>query len=289
MPLFSIEAWLLHGSLMSVGSSFTHFFAEGHMAGSRPSTFKTGGGGFLNNVDGTITNYHFTDDPLPGTEVPKKGDFRVLWCQLSIRLDGSETDISHRLFVGSADDWEISEDGKTLSELRDGVGLGNKTAFALFVSSLVAKGFPEARLPEDTVNFEAIIGTRVRFIQIPDERMAEQKKKRIDKRTGREYNYTNTVVDRVYTLPPTPKQAVLPADPSSNGVLLSLTQETLLTILADKNGKVERKQLDMEALKRLMHHPDRDQVRELIKSEAFLAKEDGWTYERDAQLVRFSF
>ena len=258
------------------------------MAGSRPSTFKTGGG-FLNNVDGTITDYRFTNEPFPGADVARKGEFRPLWCELSIRVDGSETAITQRFFAGSADDWEISADGKTLEELRDGVALGNKTDFALFLNSLVVKGFPETRLPEDTVNFEAIIGTHVRFVQVRNERMAEQKKKRLDKRTGREYDYTNTVVDQVYTLPPTPKHGVIPADPTSNGVLHSLTQETLLTILAEKNGKVERKHLDMETLKRLITHPDRDKVRELIKSEAFLAKEDGWTYEREAQVVRFSF
>jgi hypothetical protein len=80
--------------------------------GARPSAFRKSGGGFLNQVDGVIAGYEFTDEFngvafVPG-KVAGKDKFHSLYCVLSARVDGAEEDVTTTLFVGGADDFEVS-------------------------------------------------------------------------------------------------------------------------------------------------------------------------------------
>jgi hypothetical protein len=174
------------------------------MAGARPSSFKKSGG-FLNNVDGVISSYEFTTE-IPGgkKKAPVKGKepFNSLFFRLDVRLDGADEDISTNLWVGSADDFEISEDGLTLTPLEETTSLRGGTAFAKFIDSLVQAGFPESNLSDSEINFESIVNTRVYFVQ----RIDEDATKRLGKRKGqdgKEYNRTELVVEKVLSLPGT--------------------------------------------------------------------------------------
>src|SRR2546427_537618 len=60
---------------------------------------------------------------------------------------------------------------------------------------------PASNLSEDRLRFDPIIGTRVRFVQRKNEEMAKAGKKRTDKKTGKQYDYTDLVIDQVYELP----------------------------------------------------------------------------------------
>jgi hypothetical protein len=171
--------------------------------GSRVSQFKKGGG-FLNGVDGVITGYKFTDE-FNGKEFDaKSGAFHSLYCAVSVRVDSAEEDVTQHLFAGGADDYEISEDGLTLTDPAGGTcSIGGKTGTALFFGSLQQNGFPEDRFSDDpgSVNFEPAIGARVRFTQRKNEEATKKKGQRVDKKTGQKYDRTDLVIDTVYELP----------------------------------------------------------------------------------------
>ena len=170
------------------------------MASARPSAFKQAGGGFLNGVDGVISDYEFTTELPGGGSAKKNSDFTSLFFKLSAMVDGSDEPVTTNLFVGSADDFSIDDDGKTLTPVDDNGGLRANTNFSLFINDLVKAGFPESNLPEDAINFEAIIGTRVRFVQVIDE-AAKKKGLKQKAKNGKEYDRTRPSVEQVYALP----------------------------------------------------------------------------------------
>ena len=278
--------------------------------GARPSSFRKGGG-FLNGVDAVITGYQFTDEfngePFrPGKDPKtKKERFHALYYVLSARVDGADEDVTTTLFVGGADDWEVSEDGYVISPTEDGRQLGGGTSFAKLLNSLVQPldgnpGFPEDRLPDEEFDFRPIIGTRVRFVQRKDEEATKKLGKRKGK-DGKEYDRQDLLVETVYELPtvesksngkaakPTGKgkgKGVVAALEAPEASLEDLAKETLLEILADaKDGKIVKNKLSMEVLKRLMKHPNREDVRTLVFSDDFLRQQDGWTFDRAKGIV----
>lgn len=281
------------------------------MAGARPSGFKKGGG-FLNNVDGVITGYEFTTE-FPGAEsrpAKKSGkdDFNPLYAILKVRVDGADEDVATTLFAGSADDFEIEDDGHTLTPVDDSVGLRANTDWARLLTSLVDAGFPESNLPEDRINFEPIIGTRVRFKQERDEaamvkaarsyRTSNGKFNERGEKKGKDGKYyplTYVVVEAVLALPgsgttkgkpaakavagkPTPvKGATKPVAGKANGKvqedLTALADETLQAILADNDGEIMKSKLPVKIAQKLgVKHPHREEVRRLIYSDEYLVE-----------------
>src|SRR5712664_2956384 len=103
----------------------------------RQSKFKQAGGGSLNGVDGTITGYKFTTEfPFASKSGTKsKSAFNSLFNVLSIRVDGADVDIKKPLFTGDADQFEISDDGHTLTPIEDGYVLNGGNPNAKFIAS----------------------------------------------------------------------------------------------------------------------------------------------------------
>ena len=302
--------------------------------GARPSQFKKGGG-FLNNVDGVITGYQFSDEfngePFkPGRDPKTKKDrFHSLYVPLSVRVDGADEDVTTTLFAGGFDDFNISEDGLTIWDAEYGTEeeaiaagaearqLGANTSLAKFINSLVRpvddpdNGFPEESLPEESINFEPIIGTRVRFVQRDDESMKGKKRK--DKKTGKEYNYQNLLVSTVYSLPgaeqepaPAPKKGTkpvgkvaakplgktatkpvagktgtVPPKKSEKVDIPELAQQILQTVLTESGGTTTKTKLGMKVLAKLMKQPDvRESVRTWLFDDNNLSDIEGVTYNK---------
>lgn len=266
--------------------------------GARPSQFKKGGG-FLNNVDGVITSYEFTDEFngeafTPG-KVNGKEKFHSLYCLLSARVDGADEDVTTTLFVGGFDDFTIEDDGHTLVAVEEGRELGANTAFAKLISTLVEAGFPETNLPEDSINFESIIGTRVRFAQRDNPEMKAKGKKRVDKKTGKEYPYQDLVIDQVYSLPvtetarPAAKGASKPAAAKgakaapkvadAGAAVAELATETLQTIVTEAGGSISKAKAGMKIIAKLMKHELRNSVQKWAANDANLAGIDGLEYD----------
>lgn len=269
--------------------------------GARPSSFKKGGGGFLNNVDGTITGYEFTDVfPSADGGKPKKSksDFHSLYCILSVRVDGADEDVATTLFVGNADEWEIENEGHTLVPNEDGQEIGQTSGFGKFLTSLTEANFPESALPEDEFNWEAIIGTRCRFIQRVDVETTKRLGKRKSKDGKKEYDRTDVVVDQVYDLPgkkgkkgadaekPKGKKGK-DADDDGDDVS-TLATKFLIKVVSANKGKMAKGKVSMQLLKPengLFKHPEREAIRKLLNSDKFLNTEDGWKYNEEKEII----
>ena len=262
--------------------------------GARPSQFKKGGG-FLNGVDGQITGYQWTDEfngePFKGgKDKTGKARFHSLYFVPSVRVDGAEEDITTTLFAGGYDDFEVSDDGLTITPHEEGRQLGQNTAFYTFINSLVkpehGDGFPEERLSEDDINYEPIIGSRVRFEQRVNADNNKKLGKRKDKRTGKEYDRQDLVVSEVYSLPGE-TQSVTKASTVGSKVIVGtmsskvtggngkitkkvdtsvadLAAATLASILAANKGTITKQKLGMRITNNLMKHPQREDVRKWL-------------------------
>lgn len=261
--------------------------------GSRPSQFKKGGG-FLNGVDGVIADYTFTGDvpskdgPVPFKPGKDKGKerFHSLQCLLSVRPDGATEDLTQFLFAGGFEDFEISEDGKTLTAADGGpCNLSGNSDAAKFFGSLCDAGFPESNFSDDeaSINFEPAIGTRVRFVQRRDEEATKKFGKRKDKKTGKEYDRTNLVVDQVYDLPQAHSKSngkakaaaapmkgkttkAAPPPPADEIDLPEVSEAALVEILTKAGKPIAKAKLSMATLTTpaLKGQPYRDEVREWL-------------------------
>lgn len=263
------------------------------MASSRPSGFRKSGG-FLNGVDVTWTDYEFTTE-FPGQKkaAKKKGndDFNPLYAVISVRLDGADEDEKTTLFAGSADDFEISEDGHTLTPVDDSVGLRGGTGWAIFIGSLCEAGFDEKLLPDEgePINYEAALGSRLHLIQQVNEEATKKLGKRKGK-DGKEYNRQDLVVNKFIAAPgktavaPTKAAkggkpvtgATKPVNGKANGKvqedLTDLADETLAAILEDHDGEITRVKLAIKVGPKLgSQHPNRNEVKALITSGDYLA------------------
>lgn len=251
------------------------------MASARPSKAYKGGGGFLNNVDGTIVDYVFTDK-APNSSTG--GEW--LFMKLSVLVDGAEAPVSTHLFAGAAERFlPLADKGRTLG---GNDALGANTAAIKFLASVTANGFDENELPDDKVNYEAIIGRRARFVQEIDQQATDKLGKR-KATNGKEYNRTQLTVSAVY--PSTNAKTVTKAAGKPNGKVVEqsvdeVATETLLAILADNDGSILKSKLPTKvAVKLGPKHPMRDEVRRTIFSEEFLNSEQGWGYDAKSQTI----
>lgn len=281
------------------------------MAGARPSQFKKGGG-FLDGVDVVIKDYQFTDEfngeafrpgkikGADGKPMEKPHTLNVL---LTVRVDGADEDTTTTLkAANNFDDWTVSEDGYTIEPVDEGTNLSAGTSFAKLITSLCeADARVEALLPEDSINYQGIIGIRARLVQRTDAERTKKFGQKVDKRTGKGYDRKDLVVDQVYELPgarsaagkktggkanpPSKTAKGKPAAAAQGEDLDTLSKETLLGIVADAGGSIAKSKLSMKVLTKLMKHPQREDVRKLIFTDEFLAQEDGWSYDKAKQTV----
>lgn len=279
------------------------------MSGARPSSFKKGGG-FLDGVDCVIVDYQFTDEfngePFKpgkikgsdGKPMDKPHSLNVL---LTVRVDGADENTTTTLKAAKDfADWTVSEDGHTVTPNEDGANLAAGTAFAKLISSLCSVGgFDENLLPENEINYEAIIGYRVRLVQQVDEERTRKYGQKKDKKSGKAFDRKDLVVDQVYGVAePAPKSKGGKANPPSKSAkktapvveaeevdVEQLSKDTLGSIVADAGGSIAKSKISMKVLTKLMQHPNREDVRKLIFTDEFLALEDGWKYNKAKQLV----
>ena len=281
--------------------------------GARPSQFRKGGG-FLNGVDGTWVDYQWTDEfngqPFkPGVDPKtKKTRFHSLYFVPQILVDGADEPVTVSLFAGGYDDFEVSDDGHTIV----GVGetdetpiesrrqLGAGTAFAKVIASLVEAGFPEGNLPDDVINYEAVIGARCRFVQRKNAEDTQKLGKRKAK-DGKEYDRQDLLIDQVYDLPDVEakpngktkapvktaakpaagKATVAKAKGATKGADVSeLSADTLRAILEDKGGSIQKPKLSMAILTKLMKHAQREDVRKFLFNDENLSNIEGVAYDQ---------
>ena len=171
--------------------------------GARPSSFSRGG--LFNNVDATIAGYTFQvgDTVKVKTGANKGNDFAPLTFVPEFLEDGKDENSDIRLLVGNALDFgEVSDDGRTLATDRS---IPRNSEAGTFLYTLCnptegGEGFDENQLSEDpnSINYEPIIGTRVRLINPVDEEKTKRQGKQKNAKTGKEYDRRTLQVSRVY-------------------------------------------------------------------------------------------
>ena len=274
--------------------------------GARPSSFKTGGG-YLNNIDATITGFSF----LRGeTKIATKGKnigqpFTPLSLVPSFRADGADVDQTQRLLIGDAT-WfgDISEDGKTLST-PEGQNIGANTEAGMFISSLVkpldgGKGFPEENFSDsDTeISFSPAVGTRVSLTQVVNVEKTKNQGQQVGK-DGKKYDRKDLKVKSVLAVgageavkgakasakPAAGKKAAVAAEADID----SLSAEVLVAVLNDAKvcpeGSISRLKLPVHVAKKSATSPHKDAIRPRVFSVEFLALERGWAYDADSETI----
>jgi hypothetical protein len=237
--------------------------------GSRPSSFKRGGG-FLNNVDATIRDYQFTDEfngepwkagkikDLKGKMIDRPHGLNLF---MTFRVDGADEDTTVTLKAASNFDlFEVSDDGHVVTSAEGGeCSLGQGSAAGKFLYSLCncesGDSFPEDLFSDDpdSIDLSPMIGTRLRLVQrnyTAEELDAVKRLGASEKRKGKdgkEYNRQSLVVDQVYDLPGT--------EAKSNGKAAKGKPATTKTAAQAKGKKaaepeeVDIKDLSTETLK----------------------------------------
>lgn len=259
------------------------------MASARPTSFKKAGG-FLNGVDGVLKDYEFTDQFPGGGE--SKSDFRSLYCILTILVDGADDDITTTLWAGGADDFEIEDNGHTLVPIADDGGLRGGTPFDMFLSSAIKNGFDENLLPEDSINYEAMLGRRYRFGQQDELDKHGQKKTRVAKKgkyKGKEFPVTVTVVEKAYDEEPIKgkpgkgKPAPVEEDDDAD-VVADVAAEVLKAILTkQKDQSISKTKLSAKIVEAMLKHKRKDlreDVRKYLFDDKHLASIDGVRYDK---------
>lgn len=156
------------------------------------NAFRSSGGGFLNNVDATIVDYQLTTEPEFGNAPKADAKVTKLWAKVTVKQDGSEDTESTHLDAGGADDFVISEDGHTLTPVEAGAKLWSGTAWIRFIGSAEEKGVDFGDYtPGEPVSFTALIGQRVRLVQVKDEEAMTRAAKDFKANKGRARQYYN--------------------------------------------------------------------------------------------------
>lgn len=263
--------------------------------GARPSQFKKGGG-FLNGVDGVITDYEFTTEFPGGDSKPRKkgagnSDFTPLFAVLNVRVDGADEDVQTTLNAGNADNFDIEDDGKTLVPTTEGFELSANSGWGKLVTSAVQGGFPEDALPEDRINFEAMINHRFRFVQEKNESATKKYGPRKGK-NGKTYDRQDLKIES-YLGPAgkaaTGSKATASKTPAKGAKakggddVADLATTTIQGILADK-GDLPKNKVRMAVFAALgTKHPQKDAVIKHIYDN--LDGLDGVEYDAEAETL----
>lgn len=257
--------------------------------------FKAGiknGGGFWNNVDGTLQGYEFTNvGPAKGGSQGEETE----WCYLVPRMliDGAKVPTTQHLFMGSMDRYIISDDRQTVTSAEGFVTIGGTTPVGRFFATLIeCEPKAEALLPDleagDALNLSGIVGTRMRLGQEKDEKGTEKRGKRLDKAGKPTYDRTNTIVTRVYSLPNTQATASAPATSGKgqNGqtTVDELAAAAIMAALGKaKEGKLHKAKLMVPVLQFIGGDPTRkphqQAVQKRITQDDFLASIAGVTFD----------
>jgi hypothetical protein len=264
----------------------------------RPSDAQAGG--FLDDADVTFAELRFVVWDYMGKAAPA----------VALRVSMEEADgTRHEQYYSAGDPakYQPSMDGKTIEPLAGATGLNQNTNVIAFITSIVNAGFPEDKLGEDVSIFD---GMYVHVNQVAQPKRPGLKKAADDKEK------TYLLVTKILRLPweavakapakgapkaasslravapnntpsahataaPTPSPA---ADPEalSDEAIQQKARETVLAILMEKGGSVDKSKLPIEAFRVLNNDKQRNAIVMVIYQEGFLqaAKDEGvFTYD----------
>lgn len=244
--------------------------------GARPSGFKTGGGGFLNNVDGTIVDYTLSTDFIgkngkPVKQQRKPGAAIPINAYLQVRLDGADDVIGTNVQVAWDADFDISDDGKSLEPKSDEANVSGQAPWGTLIDSMCKNGFDENELPEDEFNWEPILGRRCRFIQVKDDKATERAGKRKSADGKREFDRTRLAVSQVYDADAKPGKATKPGKAGKGAPdFTAQADATILDLIKANGDELLRSKIKVRATQALRGNADKDAIVKLLMSDDYL-------------------
>lgn len=241
-------------------------------------------GGLLDDANVTWEEVSFvmwdyggkTSEPVPALCVKMKDE------------DGEE----HEQYwsIGRAQDWVPSEDGKELVAVGQKTGLNSNSNGMILLESLINAGFPEDQLGE---RVDALEGLKAHMI-----RVAAPSRPGLGNQQDQQGNpRTILTVDEIIQLPGESKakgkgkgkgggkaksqaksQAANEQSQASDDELKEKATNTIMEILGEEDGPVEKKKLPTKIFNKIKNDGDRNEVVKLAYNDEFLG--DGpWTYE----------
>lgn len=290
------------------------------MASSRPSAMYKGGG---LRGDGTIVGIRFTDEffgkPYEEGKITftnKQGKKETtdkphtLNVDIQVQLDDADGPVLRTLKAAKDfEQWEVSEDGLSVTNIEDATrSLPQGTAWGKLLSSMVESGLPEDEFPEDELNYGFLVGKRFRFItKVDEERTAKYGQKA--GKDGKSFDRSNLLVDLYYeqsvpakTITSAKTSAKLAAGKSTSasrtngsGKQANAVQdkaEKLLGVILgkQKTNEIAKSKLSMAVLREYQgvfgkDDGDREAVRNLIFTDEFLNRQEGWVYDEATEVV----
>ena len=234
-------------------------------------------GGFLNNQDATLLGVTFSERST------EKGNW--LFAAVQVREDGKEPTALFDMFCGSADNFEIGDEGATAMPVSPDVQL-DSDELSRFLKELEVAGYPASNIAQfwgeltDPIDFRSMSGTRVHFVQVDD----PEKTKELGQRRGTDgkmYNRTRPQVSQVLSLPPTkaetkPTKAVAAAPKGKNGKatdtnLVEVADGVLVAIISDNGGSIQKSRLPVSISRAVdKADPNRRALQDLIYSTDYI-------------------
>jgi hypothetical protein len=243
------------------------------------------GGGLIDDVDVTIKSCRFKawdyNGALPQPVLGLSVDFDYLDV-----TSGQSAEANQVYSAGDMKHFVPSQDGRMAVAVGGKTGLNENTNAMLFLVSLVNCGFPENKIGDDVSVFE---GTHCHVTQVPQP-------KRGGAAAGGDKK-TVLVVSKIHKFPwdagqavaktkaPAKKaeavqQAQAGATPAGNGEAVAMADQTLMAILVDKGGEIAGSAVAAEAFKRLIAHPLRTPVVQMIFTPEYLgAPGKPWSFD----------
>jgi len=266
--------------------------------------FSKKGGGRLNNVDATVVDYEFSTTfpyEAKGKTTGKKSTFNTLWFNASIKTDGAEEAVVEPIFAGDADQWDISEDGHSVSPKEGADRASFFGSIVPLLDEMITAGFPEPDYEAGgDIDLSSLVGERFRFVQVVDEEATKRMGKQIDKKDPKKsydrkrlgVTEYHGAVEEVAAAPA--KTSTFARGGKTNGAaknaknvktkeadeLVEYADSVLVDLLtAAKGNTIKKADLGSLSTRKLLGNPKRLAVQKLLSSDEYLGRENGWGYD----------
>ena len=263
--------------------------------------FRKSGGGFLNNVSGTIVSTTLDSTNWDGKA--GKDGYTTFSLELGIRPDGAGEPVSQFLQGGFLHEEEtISADGSSIEAEHDKALVDESSELGKFLQSVADAGFDEQALIDSNFRtFSFLDNQRFTFKRVVD----EEATKKFGKRKGKgkdgkpaEYMRDNLLVAEYLGEAEVVKRGKAsksaPASKAAKGgkangaaknaevdAAIEQAEGVLLEIVAD--GAVNRAALSSKVVRYAVDNgldtETREAIRKLVGSEDFLSRQNGWAYD----------
>jgi hypothetical protein len=263
------------------------------------------GGGKLNGQDGKIEAIELTTKPYGDKTSDAYGE--GLFAVMTLRPDNLTGDpIKKPVKIGAAEDYTVNKKRPYVITTDNADVIHPATQMGKFLGTVLAAGVSQSSFIESDdaqeVDFEPLVGARVRFAFFDDPEVQDKfgRKKVKNLKTGKteEKDRQYFGVSKVYSLGDGVEvgdtdHAAAGKPNGKAGKAVTPEQvavESISAVLKDApGGKITLAKLPAKvALKMGKGHDAADAVQDLIQNDAWMADQEGWSYNPKSQELRLT-